>query len=225
MTLPDWRTFDGGGTKRAALWLLTEVGEGGTFTKSQLRDAFPGESQIDRRVRDLRDEDWVIHTNREDVALLVEEQRVVRVGGHVWEKGYQSRKQRTLSKKERLAIFAGDNYACSLCGVSAGEPYPDDPLGRAKLSVSRVDRPGQPTRYSTICSRCQQGTADVPDLDQVRASAFRLDAAQRGRLAVWVQMDRRGLAPEEGVWADFRRLPSGSRDEFKTWLLNADKEL
>jgi hypothetical protein len=31
-----------GSMVRAALWLVEEVGEGNTFTKEQLREAFPG---------------------------------------------------------------------------------------------------------------------------------------------------------------------------------------
>lgn len=222
MALPDWNIFPGGGTKRAALWLLAEVGEGGTFTKSQLRAAFPGESQIDRRVRDLRDEGWVIHTNREDVSLLQEEQRLVSAGGRVWEEGYESVKARMPSAKERQAIFVRDNYACSLCGITGGEQYPGDPLSRAKLTVARVEGPGDSWRLSTVCELCRRGGAQLPVGDDVRALVANLDVAQRSRLAGWVRQGRRGLTPEERAWANFRRLPSESRDEFKTWLLGSN---
>lgn len=218
MAIPDWRTFPGGGTKRAALWLLAEVGEGETFTKGQLRAAFPGESQIDRRVRDLRAEGWVIHTNREDATLYLEEQRLVTAGGHVWEKGYQSRKEPGLSAKQRQAIFANDNYACSFCGITAGEQYPEDPLSRAKLSVSRAATSGAVAQYATVCGRCQQGRVTAPDPADVHADASRLDAAELARLGKWVREGRRRLTPEERVWADYRRMPSESRAEFASWL-------
>jgi hypothetical protein len=41
---PAWNdpNFKGGTMARGALWLLQEVGEGNTFTKEQLRVAFPG---------------------------------------------------------------------------------------------------------------------------------------------------------------------------------------
>jgi hypothetical protein len=221
MAIPDWRTFPGGGTKRAALWLLAEVGEGETFTKEQLRAAFPGESQIDRRVRDLRDEGWVIHTSREDATLYLEEQRLVTVGGHVWEKGYQSRKEPGPSAKERQAVFAADNYACSFCGITAGEQYPDDPLSRAKLSVSRAAGPGGGARYATVCGRCQQGRATAPDPAGVLLAASTLDAAELAHLVKWVREGRRRLTAVERVWADYRRLPSESRAEFADWLLRS----
>lgn len=219
MILPDWRTFSGGGTKRAALWLLAEVGEGNTFTKGRLRTAFPGESQIDRRVRDLRDEGWVIHTNREDVSLNQEEQRLVTVGGRVWEKGYRSRKERTLTAKERQAVFARDHYACFVCGISGGEQYADDPLVRAKLTVAGVSGAGGDTKFATMCERCHKGLADPPQLDDLRERAAKLDAKQYERLVDWMKKGRRTSDPEERVWIDFRRMPSESRDEFRDWLI------
>lgn len=53
---PRWNDpdFAAGTMVRAALWLLDEIGEGNSFTKEQVREAFPGVSQADRRIRDLR---------------------------------------------------------------------------------------------------------------------------------------------------------------------------
>ncbi|NED80912.1 hypothetical protein G3I76_12555, partial [Streptomyces sp. SID11233] len=65
-----------GGRVRVALWLVSVVGEGNPFTKTELRTAFPDESQIDRRLRDLRDWGWVIHNSRDDESLRPEEQRL-----------------------------------------------------------------------------------------------------------------------------------------------------
>ena len=70
---------------RGALWLLQVVGEGNTFTKNQLRDAFPGVSQVDRRIRDLRDYGWVVYSSTEDASLLREDQRFVKAGVPVWD--------------------------------------------------------------------------------------------------------------------------------------------
>lgn len=222
MELIDWRTFPGGGTKRAALWLIIEVGEGETFTKSQLRAAFPGESQIDRRVRDLRDEGWVIHTNRDDVSLRVDEQRLVSVGGRVWEKGYQTRRPRIVTARERQAVFASDNYACSVCGILGGEPYPEDPLSRAKLTLASLTEHNGVSRLATVCERCHRGRAELPDLEGVRRGLGELSPQQRGKLVEWVQQGRRNSSLEERIWADYRRLPGEAREEFRKWLLAQD---
>ena len=58
MVMPRWDDANLGTMRRAALWLVEVVGEGNSFTKSQLREAFPEVAQIDRRMRDLRDFGW-----------------------------------------------------------------------------------------------------------------------------------------------------------------------
>lgn len=85
--LPDWTNPKMGTMVRAALWLVTQVGEGNVFTRRQLHAAFPDVTQIDRRVRDLRDHDWVLHTNREDPTISPGETRFVRAGAPVWVPG------------------------------------------------------------------------------------------------------------------------------------------
>src|SRR3954447_17133914 len=89
MSVPDWRTSTAGTRVRAALWLVEVVGVGNHFTKAELREAFPGVEQVDRRMRDLRDDSWVIATNREDRSLELDELRFVSMGGRVWEPGYR----------------------------------------------------------------------------------------------------------------------------------------
>src|SRR3954451_2362547 len=118
--IPDWKTSSAGARIRVALWLVTEIGEGGTFTKSQLREAFPNVEQVDRRMRDLRPEGWSILTAAEDPTLAPEELRLGRIGGRVWERGYRSNAKSTLSAKERQAIFLADGYQCVLCGTAGG---------------------------------------------------------------------------------------------------------
>ncbi|MEV6074299.1 hypothetical protein AB0L80_04155 [Streptomyces sp. NPDC052069] len=85
--LPDWQNLAMGTMVRAALWLVTQIGEGNVFVREQVHAAFPGLTQVDRRVRDLRDYGWVIHTHREDPTLSPGEQRFVSAGARVWEPG------------------------------------------------------------------------------------------------------------------------------------------
>ena len=108
------------------------------FTKSHLRDAFPSVEQIDRRVRDLRAEGWTIATSREDLELSPDEQRLVTIGGHVWQPGYQSRAPKAISDKERRAVLSAAGYRCVICGASAGDTFPDDPVRTARLGVQRL---------------------------------------------------------------------------------------
>lgn len=107
MNTPAWHTSKAGGMVRAALWLVQEVGEGNTFTKGQLRAAFPGVSQIDRRVRDLRDYGWTILASTEDASLAAEEQRFVKAGAAVWDPKERraAAPRNTLSSKEIRAVL------------------------------------------------------------------------------------------------------------------------
>ena len=214
MTVPDWRTSRAGARIRVALWLRSEVGAGGTFTKAQLRAAFPRIEQVDRRMRDLRPEGWVIATYREDRSLASDELRLVRLGGPVWERGYRSLAADPVTDKERRAVFAGDNYSCVYCGMSAGEAYVDDPLRTAKLSVARIKSgPSDRPALISICDRCRAAAPDIPSTSALMAQIAELDDAERAALKAWIDRGRRQVSPAEQVWGKLRRLPLGARDE------------
>lgn len=87
VNVPRWDDpqLKAGAMVRGALWLAREIGEGHIFTKEQVRRTFPGISQIDRRIRDLRDYGWVIHTSSDDARLRIDEQRLVKIGVPVWD--------------------------------------------------------------------------------------------------------------------------------------------
>src|SRR3954471_10820587 len=117
MSVPDWRTYESGTRVRAALWLMDAVGVGNSFTKAELRAAFPGVEQIDRRLRDLREDGWVIATYREDRSLDSDELRFVSMGGPVWERSYRRSGSPPVSAKMRSEVFAADQHTCVVCGV------------------------------------------------------------------------------------------------------------
>lgn len=219
MAIPDWRSSSAGAKVRVALWLRTEVGAGGTFTKQQLRDAFPNVEQIDRRMRDLRDEDWVINTYREDRALAVDELRLVKEGGPVWEPTYRSRQQGALTDKQRQAVFAADNYLCLYCGISGGEAYPDQPLRTAKLTATRVTPPsGGPAHLTACCDRCRAGEPSGGTAAALLEQAESLSPAERERLQRWVGRGSRDRLGELELWAQYRRLPATEREIFRSDL-------
>lgn len=87
MSLPRWddQKLTLGSMARVALWLMTVIGEGNKFSSEDLRDAFPEVAQVSRRMRDLRDYDWIIATSRDDPALSPNEFRLVRAGVPVWD--------------------------------------------------------------------------------------------------------------------------------------------
>jgi hypothetical protein len=218
--LPSWADTSVGGTKiRVALWLLSEVGEGNTFTKAQLRDAFPQVEQVDRRMRDLRDHSWKIATNKEDASLTPNELRFVKAGEKVWEPGKSSPSMTTISNKQRMAVIAGDDYMCVVCGIAGGETYPDSAHGEtAQLSVSRRSMAGPDgrtsTQYVTECKRCKAGASPqtMPSLEVVLSGIAALSPRDREVLASWVSRDRRQPRRVDQLWSEYRRLPAESRE-------------
>jgi len=216
VSVPDWRISRAGTRIRVALWLFTEVGEGGTFSKAQLRGAFPGIEQIDRRMRDLRPEGWQIWTYREDRSLAADELRLVTVGGRVWEPGYRSR-QTSVSDADRARALEADGYACRMCGISAGETYADDRLRAAKLSVERSARPGGDALYlRTLCERCMAGVSarDVTtEAESLAADVPQLPDSALEEFVRWVSAGQRGRRPAEVLWSRYCALPHEARSE------------
>jgi hypothetical protein len=204
-----------------ALWLANEVGVGESFTKAELRDAFPGVEQVDRRMRDLRAEGWVIATYREDRSLASDELRLVALGGAVWERGYRSKASAAgISDKQRQEIFAADGFVCIHCGVGGGEPYPDDPVRTAKLTIARAQpaEDGSP-RLATVCDRCHlRGSAEA-SADAVASAVADLDDESRERLRGWIVRGARERDPLDELWAAYRRLTSADRANIKELIL------
>ncbi|NSC22549.1 hypothetical protein FM076_15730 [Streptomyces albus subsp. chlorinus] len=217
MPLPDWRDASKHGTMiRAALWLETEVGEGNVFTKSKLREAFEGVSQIDRRIRDLRDRGWQIDTRREDPTLELDEQRYVKKGLEVWIPGQAKAKAKSnLTASQRTRTMQQDNFLCRSCGIGSGESYGDGGSA-AQLDIARrkVRLPDGSieTQLVTECNKCRVGgrarEEDVPALlSEIKA----LSGIERQALAAWIKADRRERSTLERLWGHYRTLPEESR--------------
>ncbi|MFF8671984.1 hypothetical protein [Streptomyces sp. NPDC015242] len=225
MTLPAWNDpeLKAGTMVRGALWLVQVVGEGNTFTKEQIREAFPGIAQADRRIRDLRDYGWVMLTNTEDATLTAEDQRFVKSGVPVWDP--VARRAATLRKpvssKERQAILARDHYMCTICGVSGGESYYDDSNQTAVLSVVRRQAVlldgSEEALLVTECKRCRSGfDGDTARVDDALAEIKCLEPGDRRRLLRWMERGRRGTTPLDRAWNTYRRLPAEARGELRS---------
>ena len=203
---------------RGALWLVQVVGEGSTFTKNQLREAFPQISQVDRRIRDLRDYGWVVYSSAEDARLSAEDQRFVKEGVPVWDPKARrdSAPQKAISSRERQAVLARDGYMCTLCGIAGGEPYPEDPVLTAVLSVSRrtlVLADGREERaLVTECKRCRAGRDSNPiSVGEAICAVRDLDPREQKQIAHWMQRGRRGRTGLDRAWAAFLRVPADQR--------------
>ncbi|WP_269859389.1 hypothetical protein [Streptomyces sp. RPT161] len=222
MDMPSWRDPKLGTMKRAALWLVQEVGVGGLFTKGQLREAFLGTSQIDRRMRDLRDFGWRIDTNREDPTLEAHEQRFVEQGAPVWEPGKATKSTQTFTAAQRHALLTRDGHKCRSCGIGPGEQYPGTYIA-SQLDIARreVRLPSGATEVQAVieCNRCRVGGRNLTaDLGDVLSRIGRLSAIERKMLYAWVEQDARGFSEVEDIWAAYRTLPADARDQVRAVL-------
>jgi hypothetical protein len=217
MTLPAWQTSAKGARVRAALWLVQEVGEGGAFRKAQLRDAFPGVEQIDRRMRELREDGWIFATSREDLSLAQDELRLVHIGGAIWDESYRRPARSPVSPSERKAVLSADGFACRFCGIAAGEFFPDDPLRSAKLSVARMGRDSEPA-FLTLCDKCVVAApgASPDESDTIARDAERLSADDRDTLLRWMERDERERTALDRIWARWRALPHQEREQVRS---------
>jgi hypothetical protein len=223
VSIPAWNDpkIKAGTMIRGGLWLIQEIGEGSTFTKEQIRIAFPRVSQADRRIRDLRDYGWVILTNTEDATLMAEDQRFIKAGVPVWDPAARrAAAPKTISAKERQAAMTRDDFMCTVCGISGGEPYADDPNQTAVLSVTRretlLPRGGQEVMLITECKQCRAGSSDQSaNAAQVLADVKALDPGDQRRLLRWMERGRRNSTPLERAWNDYRRLPVEARKEIQ----------
>ena len=206
----DWRTSTAGTKTRVAMWLHTEVGEGGAFTKAQLRESFPGVEQVDRRMRDLRSEGWQIDTYRTDRSLASDELRLVKEGGSVWDHNYRSKSASAPSAKERAATLLADGFMCVYCGISGGEAYPDERLRTAKLSAVRGSMgSGASSSLVTVCDRCMVGSVGVSEKDW--RTEFENLATPDQQLLRALAVDGRPVGRVLRLWSQYLHLSPDAR--------------
>lgn len=227
MALPAWDDpkLKAGTMVRGALWLVQVIGEGNTFTKEQVRAAFPGIAQADRRIRDLRGYGWVMLTSAEDARLTAEEQRFEKAGVPVWDPVARrsAAPQKAISSKEKQAVMARDHYMCTVCGISGGESYYDDSNQTAVLSVTRrttvLPDGSKETLLVTECKRCRSGSDGSPArADKALAEIKALAPDEQRLLLQWIEQGRRSTTPLERAWNTYRRLPADAREEIRSAL-------
>lgn len=221
MTEPRWDDphLKAGTMVRSALWLLQEVGEGNTFTKEQLRGSFPGVSQADRRVRDLREFGWVLDTSVTDASLQSDQQRFVSKGLAVWipdERRSVGRGVISISSKERLGVLAAGAFQCSRCGIAGGESYPDRPTETAVLAVSRrtvIALNGlEDVLLVPECKKCRAGAgSEVVSVAELVAQVVQLDDVDLRRLRRWVDRGFRGTSLVDKVWSTLSSVSPETR--------------
>ncbi|MFJ8165040.1 hypothetical protein ACIRBY_29530 [Streptomyces sp. NPDC096136] len=222
MAVPSWTDTELGAKARAALWLVEVVGVGGIFTKAMLRQAFPENTQIDRRLRELRDHGWQIDTSRDNPALKQQEQKFVAKGADIWLPGQASlpKHKHSLSAAQRAKVLREDDFLCRTCGIGVAEKYIDGPGSSKQLGVARreVLLPDGTVDYQleTACSRCiSSSSGEVADLAGTLDAVAALSPLEKNALAGWIASDRRVRGSLEALWGVYRTLPAASRQAIR----------
>lgn len=215
---PDWRDKQVPGKVRVALWLLAEVGEGGKFTKEQLRAAFHDYPQVDRRMRELRDHDWVIDANRTDVSLNPNEMRFVRAGEAVWDPATRAARM-VRRRPERRLVLERDGQACVRCGARAPAP-----LEVAYVVPLAAGGSAGPDNLVTLCANCHalfDRTAAPSEEGEAWRLAEKLSPQEKARLLAWMALGRRPVSAAEQVWQLYCAAPAEQKSALKERLAHA----
>lgn len=131
------------------------------------------------------------------------------------------------SAKTRRRVFYRDGNQCVLCGIGAGEPYPDQPQRRARLTLGHFVadslRGGAgPQNLRTECSRCneplrqeaQRGESSAEILPKIRS----LGRPEKVRLLTWMNNGYRERDEVDQLFDQARILPAAQRDEIRATL-------
>lgn len=217
---------------KLASWLIFNAKIGEVFTIRHLRQALGGaagantDEHFNRRLRSLRKYGWIVLSSRDAGDLKQDEYRLEKIGESIW-LGKSKHGKRSVSDKTRREVHSRDGYRCLLCGVGSGEPYPDQPNRRARLTVGHfvadsLHGPGDHANLRTECSRCNEPVKDEAQrsesaleiLPKIRA----LPRADKRRLLIWIENGYRERGAVDRLFDSVRTLPASQRDEIRARL-------
>lgn len=188
-----------GAERKIAAYLAFNLEVGDTFTMKDLRDRVGRESvpnsqeHLNRRLRKLREEGWILLSNKDDKSLNIGVYRIEQIG---WHPGEGERpKADSISKSMERAVFERDGYRCAICGIGRGEPYPGDPDTRAVITVGHRQ------------ARMYQGSTD--DIENLETQC-----------KIHNETVRADVLPEsvDEVLVDLRKLRKSELERLETWL-------
>jgi 5-methylcytosine-specific restriction endonuclease McrA len=218
-----------GAEPKITAYLRFHVGKNGTFTIRQLRQALGTEAvpedaeHLNRRMRELRVRDgWVINSQKDEAALDHDQYRVVKIGWYLGS-GTTRPKSDAPSDMVRRRMFERDNHTCVICGIPAGEPYPDLPTKTARMTWGhrvpgkRLGRDATLDDVQTECARCNETARDElfnpVTLPEVLPTIRNLPRKDKVLLLRWLREGRRPANPLDQAYANARRLSAQERSD------------
>ncbi|MDP9848650.1 HNH endonuclease [Streptosporangium lutulentum] len=215
-----------GGEKRIAAWLWFNAEVSETFTMRQLRQSLgdgDGEAenaeQLNRRLRALRPDDWVITSYKDDRTLPPDTYRLDKKGVKIWLDKRTGKA--AVSQRTRRLVMERDGSRCKICGVGDGEPYPDEPTTKAKLTIGhRIPEARGGSREEgnlrTECARCNEPVRheaiDPETYDEVFAEVRTLRSSDIRSLLTWLQSGERTRSKLDKAHDRARKLSSHEID-------------
>ncbi|PPK98025.1 hypothetical protein CLV92_102178 [Kineococcus xinjiangensis] len=223
----DYRDEALGSRARVALFLATEVGEGGRFLKQALRQAFPGIEQVDRRMRELRSMEWVFTYDADPEDQRVRITTLTKIGLYIWDPDVPRPTLGRISAVQSRRIFDRDRV-CTICGIAAGERYAPDDDRTAQLIIQHivplsVGGSEDDSNLHVVCLRHSGGQWAAPESrEQVQRILTRfdgeLDPRARTQFLSWVLRGQRTFTPAEQLWATYQALSPAERESVRDEL-------
>lgn len=233
-TLKTWpgKRMRFGAEVKIASWLQFNADVGSLHTLRDLRRVLgekgkpEAQEHFNRRVRKLRDFGWEILSARDDASLQPDQYRLQKKGDPIW-LGKSRFAQPQPSAAVRREVFDRDGRRCVLCGIGAGEEYPNRPGRHARLTLGHVVanlRGGATTadNLRTECSLCNEPVraeaATVEDLATLLERVKRLGRSDKERLLDWIRAEKRSRDAVDVLFDLIRSLPAAQRDEVRERL-------
>jgi hypothetical protein len=227
-----------GAEPKLASWLNFNAKVGDVFTLRQLREVL-GDSagpntheHFNRRLRNLRKYGWSFHSNRDSVELRPDEYRLAEIGTPIW-LGKSKFGKKATSDKIRREVFERDGHRCLICGIGAGEYYPDQPTKKARLTLGHfvadsLRGSNDAANLRTECSRCNEPAKEVVARSESAAEILpkirNLSKAEKIRLLSWIERGQRERDTVDRLFDQYRSLPSSQRDEIRVNLQQTLKQ-
>jgi hypothetical protein len=208
---------------------------GDILTLKQLREsvAEPGkpnnQEHFNRRFRQLRKYGWAVLSSRDAAGLKQDEYRLDGIGKPIW-LGKSQFSKKTVSAKIRRQVFDRDGHRCLICGTGAGEPYPDDPVKRARLTLGHFVADSlrglnDPANLRTECARCNEPAKEEAARSECAEELWPrirgLRQTDKARLLVWMEHGQRDRDTIDGLFDQYRCLPAPQRDDIRNKLAQA----
>jgi 5-methylcytosine-specific restriction endonuclease McrA len=218
---------------KLAAWLNFNAKVGDVFTMRQLREVLGdmagrpnAQEHFNRRFRALRKYGWIVLSSRDAGDLKSDEYRLEQVGSPIW-LGKSKYGSKGISDKTRHQIFARDGNRCVLCGIGSGEPYPDQPGRKARLTLGHfvadsLRGPTDPANLRTECSRCNEPVKEEAQRSESAAELWprirNLSRVEKARLFAWIEKGYRQRDAIDTLFDQVRVLPAAQRDQIRARL-------